>query len=55
MIVRIGNFEFVLTPVPDSDRRVIVVRETGSNSEICIDMTKHQAATLGDAVQALGR
>ncbi len=57
MIIKINDsFEFVLTKVPDSDRRVMVVREIGNpSSEICMDMTKQQAATLADAIQALSR
>lgn len=55
MVVKIGSFEFVLTSVANSDRRVIVVREDGSNSEVCVDMTKQQASTLADAIKALSR
>lgn len=55
MIVRVGSFEFVLTPVPDSDRCVIAVKDTTSPSEVCVDMTKQQAATLADAITALSR
>lgn len=56
MIININDsFEFVLTVVPDSDRRVVVVRETSTTREICIDMTKQQAATLADAFTALSR
>lgn len=55
MIVKIGPFEFVLTPADDGDRCVIVVRETGTNSEVCMDMTKQQASTLADAIKALSR
>lgn len=55
MIIRIDAFEFVLTPVPDGDRRVIVVRDTTSTAEVCIDATKEQVATLADALTALSR
>lgn len=55
MIVKIGSFEFVTSKVPDSDRRVVVVREQGSTSEICVDMTKHQASTLADVFKALAK
>lgn len=55
MIIKIDVFEFVLTKVDDGDRRVIVVRDTTSNSEVCVDATKEQVATLADALGALSR
>lgn len=60
MIININAFQFVLSSVPgppngENERKVIVVRDTTSNSEICMDMTKQQAATLADAIQALSR
>lgn len=55
MTLVIGAFEFVLTPVVDSDRCVIVVKESGTNAEVCVDMSKQQASTLSDAIKALSR
>jgi hypothetical protein len=52
MTINIGLFQFVLTP---GDRPVIVVRDTTSTTEICMDMTKEQASTLADAIKALSR
>lgn len=52
MIINVGPFQFVLTP---GERPVVVVRDTTSTAEICMDMTKEQAATLGVAIQALGK
>lgn len=60
MIININAFQFVLSSVPappngENERCVIVVRDTISNSEICMDMTKQQVATLSDAMQVLSR
>ncbi len=55
MTITVGDFQFVLTRVADSDRCVVVVREVSSGSEACIDMTKAQASTLADAIKALSR
>lgn len=52
MIVNVGPFQFVLTRC-DNDRRVIVVKDTTSNAEVCIDASKEQVSTLGDALKAL--
>lgn len=55
MIINIGPFQFVLTRVDGGDQRVIVVRDTTSTTELCMSLTKQQAATLADAIQALSR